>query len=77
MGEGGQPETFFFGISDFTTVKVAEDREEQGLSAWANEEVEWEVPCELLLRLAHPLGRAVRKIFWDKGDLGDVRVPAH
>ena len=26
---------------------------------------------------AHPLGRAVRKIFWDKGDLGDVRVPAH
>ena len=77
MGEGGQPETFFFGISDFATVKVAEDREERGLPAWANEEVEWEVPCELLLPLAHPLGRAVRKIFWDKGDLGDVRVPAH
>ena len=35
------------------------------------------MPCELLLPLAHPLGRAVRKIFWDKGDLGDVRVPAH
>ena len=77
MGEGGQPETFFFGIFDFATVKVAEDREERGLPAWANEEVEWEVPCELLLPLAHPLGRAVRKILWDKGDLGDVRVPAH
>ena len=77
MGEGGQPETFFFGISDFATVRVAEDTEERGLPAWANEEVEWEVPCELLLPLANPLGRAVRKIFWDKGDLGDVRVPAH
>ena len=74
---GANPKHFFFGISDFATVKVAEDREERGLPAWANEEVEWEVPCELLLPLAHPLGRAVRKIFWDKGDLGDVRVPAH
>ena len=35
------------------------------------------MPCKLLLPLAHPLGRAVRKIFWDKGDLGDVTVPAH
>ena len=77
MGEGGQPETFFFGISDFATVKVAEDREERGLPVWANEEVEWEVPCELLLPLAHPLGRGVRKMFWDKGDLGHVRVLAH
>ena len=76
-GRGANPKHFFFGISDFATVKVAEDREERGLPAWANEEVEWEVPCELLLPLAHPLGRAVRKIFWDKGDLGDVRVPAH
>ena len=33
--------------------------------------------CELLLPLAHPLGWAVRKTFSDKGDLGDVRVPAH
>ena len=74
---GANPKHFFFGISDFATVKVAEDREERGLPAWANEEVEWEVPCELLLPLAHPLNRAVRKIFWDKGDLGDVRVPAH
>ena len=74
---GANPKHFFFGISDFATVKVAEDREERGLPAWANEEVEWEVPCELLLPLAHPLGRAVRKTFWDKGDLGDVRVPAH
>ena len=73
----GQPEIFFSGISDFATVKVAEDGEEQGLPAWANEEGEWEVPCELLLPLAHPLSRAVRNIFWDKGDLGDVRVPAH
>ena len=77
MGEGGEPETFFFGISDFATVKVAEDREERGLPAWANEEVDSDVPCELLLPLAHPLGRAVRKIFWDKGYLGDVKVPAH
>ena len=77
MGEGGQPETFFFGISDFATVKVAENREERGLSAWANEEEEWEMPCELLLPLAHPLGRALRKMFWDKGDFGDPRVPAH
>ena len=76
-GRGANPKTFFFGISDFATVKVAEDREERGLPSWANEEVEWEVPCELLLSLAHPLGRAVRKTFWDKGDLGDVRVPAH
>ena len=77
VGDGGQPETFFFRISEFATVKVAEDREERGLPAWANEEVEQEVPCELLLPLAHPLGRKVRKMFWDKGDLGDVRVPAH
>ena len=76
-GGGGNPKHFFFGISDFATVKVAEDREERGLPVWANEEVEWEVPCKLLLPLAHPLGRAVRKMFWDKGDLGDVRVPAH
>ena len=78
-GGGGGPtrNIFFFGISDFATVKVAEDREERGLPAWANQEVEWEVPCELLLPLAHPLGRAVRKIVWDRGDLGDVRVLAH
>ena len=76
-GRGANPKHFFFGISDFATVKVVEDREERGLPAWANEEVEWEVPCKLLLPLAHPLGRALRKMFWDKGDLGDVRVPAH
>ena len=76
-GKGANPKHFFFGISDLATVKVAEDREERGLPAWANEEVEWEVPCELLLPFAYPLGRAVRKIFWDKGDLGDVTVPAH
>ena len=76
-GRGANPKHFFFGFSDFATVKIAEDREERGLPAWANEEVEWEVPCELLFSLAHPLGRAVCKIFWDKGDLGDVRVPAH
>ena len=35
------------------------------------------MPCELLLPVAHPLGRAMRKMFWDKGDLGDVRVRAH
>ena len=35
------------------------------------------MPCELLLPLAHLLSRAVRRIFSDKGDLGDVRVPAH
>ena len=76
-GRGANPKHFFFGISEFATAKVAEDREERGLPAWANEEVEWEVPCELLLPLAHPLGRAVRKLFWGKGDLGDARVPAH
>ena len=76
-GRGANPKHFFFGISDVATVKVAEDREERGLPAWANEEVEWEVPCELLLPLAHPLGWAVRKMLWDKGELGDVRVPAH
>ena len=76
-GRGANPKLFFFGISYFATVKVTEDREHRGLPAWANEEVEWEVPCELLLPLAHPLGWAVRKMFWDKGDLVDVRVPAH
>ena len=48
-GRGANPKHFYFGISDFATVKFAEDREERGLPAWANEEVEWEVPCELLL----------------------------
>ena len=38
--------------------------------------MEWEEPCKLLLPLAHPLGQAVRKMFWDKADLGDVRVRA-
>ena len=48
-----------------------------GLPAWANEAVECELPCELLLPFAHPLRRAVRKTFSDKGDLLDVRVRAH
>ena len=47
------------------------------MPAWANQVVDSEVPCDLHLPLAHPLGRAVRKMFWDKGDLRDVRVPAH
>ena len=33
--------------------------------------------CEFLLPFAHPLGRAVRKMFWTKGELGDVTVRAH
>ena len=70
MGEGDQPETFFFGISDFATVKVAEDREERGLPAWANEEVQWEVPCELLLPLAHPLGLGGAQKLLGQGGLG-------
>ena len=69
-GRRANPKHFFFGISDFATVKVAEDRGDRGLPAWANEEVEWEVPWELLLPLAHPLRRASRKIIWDKGDFG-------
>ena len=65
---GADPNHFLFGIFDFVTVRVAEDKEERGLPEWANDVVEWEVPCELLLPLAHPLGRALRKTFWDKGD---------
>ena len=76
-GMAANPKHFLFGISDFANVKVAEDKEERGLPAWANEEMQCEVSCELLLALAHPSGWAVRKMFWDKGDLGDVRVPAH
>ena len=38
---------------------------------------EREVPCELLPPIAHPLGRELRKILWDTGDLGDVTVPVH
>ena len=69
-GRGANPKHFLFGISDFATIKVAGDREERGLPSWANEDLEWEVPCELLLPLAHPFGRAVRKLFVTKGTWG-------
>ena len=32
---------------------------------------------ELLLPLVHRLGRAVRNIFWSKGELGQVTVQDH
>ena len=74
---GAELSHFLAGFFGFATVTVAEDKEERGLPEWANDEVEWEMLCKFLLPLAHPLGRAVRKIFWSKGDLGDVTVPAH
>ena len=65
------------GIFDFATVTVAENKEERGLPESANKKVEWEVPCEFIIQLAHPLPRSVGKIFWTKGNLRDVTVQAH
>ena len=42
-----------------------------------NNRLEYEVPCEHLLPLAQPLGRAVRSMFWERVVFWDGTVEAH
>ena len=63
----------FHDCADFVSVQFREE-EAQWLGPWADPKVTWEVPIRDLFPMNHPFGRAVRKAFFERGDLGNVDV---